>query len=209
MGYSNDNFWKLDKWDKIGIASLIVFFTIFVVLNTFCFGAVSVGLEWHKGFYYDYIENAIQYSSSLTNAFLPTFYISGDLSVTVTNTSDNIVYAGALSRTFEHGSKIKYLGNISPGSSQTFNFSSSDYKYFVVYTSTGFFTDSQKSDLVVDITSLGMSSAITLLINNITFDNLWSVFNNAIPYILIVVLVAFGFYLIAHAIREVSKGRDV
>lgn len=38
MGYSNDNFWKLDKWDKIGISSLIVFFTIFVVLNTFSFG---------------------------------------------------------------------------------------------------------------------------------------------------------------------------
>ena len=39
MGCSNDNYWKLDKWDKIGIASLIVFFTIFCVLNTFCFGA--------------------------------------------------------------------------------------------------------------------------------------------------------------------------
>ena len=39
MGCSNDNYWKLDKWDKIGIATLIVFFTIFVVLNTFCFGA--------------------------------------------------------------------------------------------------------------------------------------------------------------------------
>ena len=49
MGYSNDNFWKLDKWDKIGIASLIVFFTIFVVLNTFSFGAVSVDLIEKNG----------------------------------------------------------------------------------------------------------------------------------------------------------------
>lgn len=52
MGYSNDNFWKLDKWDKIGIATLIVFFTIFVVLNTFSFGASSVDLiEKNRSWY--------------------------------------------------------------------------------------------------------------------------------------------------------------
>lgn len=46
-------------------------------------------------------------------------------------------------------------------------------------------------------------------LGDITFSGLWDTFNKCIPYILVVVLVAFGIYLITHAIREISKGRDV
>ena len=63
--------------------------------------------------------------------------------------------------------------------------------------------------MIEDITTSEFSASINLLSDFVSVANIWSVFNNSIPYILVVILVAFGTYLIFHAIREISKGRDV
>lgn len=52
-----------------------------------------------------------------------------------------------------------------------------------------------------------MSAAVNTLATTVTADSLWGVFADAIPYISIVILVAFGFFLIRRMLRGLSKGK--
>lgn len=52
-----------------------------------------------------------------------------------------------------------------------------------------------------------MANAVTTLSTTVSSDALWGVFANAIPYISVVVLVAFGFYLIRRMLKGLSKGK--
>lgn len=52
-----------------------------------------------------------------------------------------------------------------------------------------------------------MSNAVNTLASTVTADALWGVFADAVPYISVVVLVAFGFYLVRRMIKGVSKGK--
>lgn len=53
----------------------------------------------------------------------------------------------------------------------------------------------------------GMTNAVNTLATTVSSDALWGVFNNAIPYISVVVLVGFGFYLVRKMIKGVSSGK--
>ena len=53
----------------------------------------------------------------------------------------------------------------------------------------------------------GMNTAVNTLATTVSSDALWGVFNSAIPYIAVVVLAGFGFYLIRKMIKGVSRGR--
>lgn len=52
-----------------------------------------------------------------------------------------------------------------------------------------------------------MANAVDKLATTVSADALWGVFADAIPYISVVVLVAFGFYLIRRMIKGLSKGK--
>lgn len=52
-----------------------------------------------------------------------------------------------------------------------------------------------------------MNEAITSLSTTVSSDALWGVFASAVPYIGVVVLVGFGFFLIRRMIKGVSKGK--
>lgn len=54
---------------------------------------------------------------------------------------------------------------------------------------------------------INLNNAIETLSTTVSSDALWGVFANAVPYIGVVVLVGFGFYLIRRMIKGVSKGR--
>lgn len=54
---------------------------------------------------------------------------------------------------------------------------------------------------------MNMANAVTTLATTVSSDALWGVFANAIPYISVVVLVAFGFYLIRRMLKGLSKGK--
>lgn len=57
-----------------------------------------------------------------------------------------------------------------------------------------------------EVTS-GMSNAISSLSTTVSADALWGVFGTAVPYIGVVVLVGFGFYIVRKMIKGVSKGK--
>lgn len=55
-------------------------------------------------------------------------------------------------------------------------------------------------------TVTGMETAVQTLASTVSADALWGVFNNAVPYIAVVVLASFGFYLIRKMIKGVARG---
>lgn len=52
-----------------------------------------------------------------------------------------------------------------------------------------------------------MENAITTLSTTITANNLWGVFADALPFVSVVVLVSFGFYIVRKLIKGVAKGK--
>ena len=52
-----------------------------------------------------------------------------------------------------------------------------------------------------------MDAAVNTLATTVTADSLWGVFASAVPYIAIIVVVAFGFYLVRRMIKGLSKGK--
>lgn len=52
-----------------------------------------------------------------------------------------------------------------------------------------------------------MINAVSTLTTTVSADALWGVFGDAIPYVSVVVLVAFGFRLVRRMITGVSKGK--
>lgn len=52
-----------------------------------------------------------------------------------------------------------------------------------------------------------MTNAVNTLATTVSADALWGVFAQAIPYISVVVLAGFGFYLIRRMIKGLSKGK--
>ena len=102
------------------------------------------------------------------------------------------------------GQSVEKIGYVSSSENiYSFSFISNDYSY--AYCNISWLPES----FAVDRVPVRLNIAISDLVDSITVFDLWSVFNNAIPYILVVVLVSFGIYLISHAIREISKGRDI
>ena len=52
-----------------------------------------------------------------------------------------------------------------------------------------------------------MTNAVSTLATTVSSDALWGVFAETVPYIGVVVIVAFGMYLIRRMIRGISKGK--
>lgn len=52
-----------------------------------------------------------------------------------------------------------------------------------------------------------MANAVNTLATTVSANALWGVFADSIPYISVVVLVAFGFYLVRRMIKGLSKGK--
>lgn len=53
----------------------------------------------------------------------------------------------------------------------------------------------------------GMQTAISTLESTVSADALWGVFNTAVPYIAVITLFAFGFYIVRKLIKHIAKGK--
>lgn len=208
MGYSNDNFWKLDKWDKIGIASLIIFFTIFVVLNTFSFASYKINGVIYNGF--------IGNSSSLPNQISQNSFAKGIYYKLTPGLKYSITIHGGVKQIYGYfaytdgslavGTPTKYFVTINENQIE---FVCPDDVNTLFFWSVSVEPTNSTIDLLsVDYNS-GMGYSLGILGEEVSASSLWQVFKTLIPYITVVVLFVFGTYLIFHAIREISKGRDV
>lgn len=94
-----------------------------------------------------------------------------------------------------------YLGEIAPGDTYTFRPTQNQYIYLDWSIHNG-------SIVVTRSKVESMNGAVDDLVNNVGIASIWNIFDISINYIVIVVLVAFGLFIIFRIIRKVSKGKE-
>lgn len=202
MGLSS-KFWKLDKIDKIGILIILVFFTLFSIFNCFSYASESVPLSEVKGAY------VVLNSDSFVAGANPNFgtsYASVEKGYRYTITTSEeaasvyVAFGDVVPAVGQPYYDVKGIGG--RGSTYVFDVTE-DFEYMYIYGSWSTFFTVTREPIP------GFDSAIKSLVDNVGFNQLWSTFEISIPYIFIVLIIAIGFYFIFHAIREMSKGRDI
>lgn len=100
------------------------------------------------------------------------------------------------------GSSVEFLGRISSSTNDiSFTANSGDLIFLIASGGNDFTYE-------LSFTPAGMESSIDGLINNVGIDNIWNIFDISINYIVVVVLVVFGLYIIFRVIRKISRGKE-
>ena len=63
-------------------------------------------------------------------------------------------------------------------------------------------------NITTDYLPNGFNDVVNSLVENVGISSIWETFETSLPYVCLVVLAGFGFYLIFHNIKELSKGRE-
>ena len=213
MGSCNDkrnSFWALDKWDKIGISIILITFAIFSI--SFCFASsisgwvetnlslqngVLVSSSNYKGWYIKLDEYSNYTFKAVENFFPenPGFGVTINLLKTSSEPSEG-VSAESITRL-----ALRYEQTVS------FDLTTQSGDYWLLVTFDGAYYNLATIDSFSLTKNQSMSSAVQVLATNLSPIDLWDNFKITVPYISVVVLVSFGFYLIFRAARKISKGR--
>lgn len=215
MGSCNDNrtsFWALDKWDKIGISIILITFAIFSISSCFATSlsgwvennlsfqnGVLVSSSNYKGWYIK-LEEYSNYTFTAVENFFPS-----------NPGFDVVINLVKCSSEPSEGVSAELITSVSLKYDETINFNLTTQKgdYWLLVTFDGAYFNLATIDSFTLVKNQSMSSAIQVLANNLTPSDLWDKFKIAVPYISVVVLVSFGFFLIFHIVRNISKGRGV
>lgn len=194
----------MDFYNKLVISITLVIVTVFCVFDNLVLATENIG-EIPQGYYK--LEQQLKFSNfSLKNNSLVATPYSNVYEVKLKKGANYILipnkYFCFVTFTNEElTSDITGLtvSKLSAGQYYFYNDNTFDFLYISYYT-----------DNTVDVytNASGMSDAISNLSSIISSNDLWSVFEKSVPYIAVVVLSSFGFYLIIHNIIELSKGRD-
>lgn len=188
----------MDFYDKLVVSITLVIVTIFCVCSNLVFAAsvpytVSTGLR---------VQDDTIVSSD-TSKYLY-FRVSPGVTYTLKSNRQSGTYGIAfLNEEPKVGlvvSDIRYLG---AGSSLDISYDNSTYLFIFGWSAT---SDDFESLTVTYDSSF--SNVIKQLSVTVSPSDLWSIFGSSVPYIFVVILVGFGFYLVFRAIRGVSKGRS-
>lgn len=195
----------MDFCDKLVISITLIIVTVFCVFNNFVLATENI-VEIPEGYYkLDQELKFSNFSFTLQGSLMAINY-SNVYEVKLKKGANYILipnsYACFVTFTNEEltlDATGLTVSRLSPGQYYFYNDNTFDFLYISYYT-----------DNTVDVytNASGMSDAITNLSSIISSNDLWSTFEKSIPYIAVVVLSSFGFYLIIHNIIELSKGRD-
>lgn len=204
----------MDFCDKLVISITLVIVTVFCVLNTFCFASdsVSLGEPIHssviEGIYPDSTDKKtgvfISRDDVGTNYYTCYFrLVSGHKYIiyNLTTSSYSVRFSSSVPSV---GVDFIRFGLVPSNSSLNFIADNDNYLFISSSSTSGLNID---GIVLYDITR-SMSSSVEILANTVGISQLWSTFEKSVPYIAVVVLSSFGFYLIIHNILEISKGRD-
>ena len=198
MAYSN--YWKIDKIDKLFICLLLIFICIFEFCNTFVFADDDLSFTRVPNLvintnynYFTYSENGSVGYIQMEKGYI--YHISFDSS----GAGDRTVAVS--SSVPELYSTYSYLTFLKPGDTFSYACTSDEYLYL----------DYSWYNVLVTVSSEripGINSAIDDLVNNVGIDNIWSIFDISVNYIVVVVLFAIGVYIIFSFIKKGSKGKS-
>lgn len=194
----------MDFCDKLVISITLIIVTIFCVLNNFC-SAVSTSINIANNLKVDYNNSRIIENNG---TFIGFIVVNGLTKITITNNNPSTLIGAGISDGLVSGSTSTLLFNIPAGQTLTSFVNEENFKYVVFYAGPGYITNNLLKNLSVSVEVSSMKSTVALLSNSLYISNFWNIFEKSVPYIAVVVLSSFGFYLIIHNILELSKGRD-
>lgn len=197
------DFYKLDKIDKIVISLIFIIVAFISFFNTFSFASTNIPSYVLPK--YGIVSNKIQ---PLDDYNLKYWSLVKGVDYVIINNTSNYTRAVYLSSSLETGSSAVNLGVVQANSSLKINLNSYNYeKYFV---SIPYKNDASSfvSNIILQSDSSFFNLVSGQLASSLGPSEFWSVFNTSVPYILVVVVSGFGFYLIFHNIKEISKGRE-
>lgn len=195
------SFWKIDKIDKIVLSIILVFATFFSIFETFSFASESVS---------PVIIDNLTFSGS-------TFKTSEGQSIVAFpliighqyRFESSSQYNRQMRFTSEFPSPgVGIVGQFSLPAGGEYSFVAQENFLFVTDAGTTTSVPNIVSNIkLTDETASGFAGVIEVLTVAVGSNSLWRIFQNSLPYLLILVLVSFGFLLIFSMIKGISKGK--
>lgn len=195
----------MDFYDKLITAIVCVIVTFICVFNTFSFAETS---EIPSDFYEVSQELFLtDFSFNLQGELYEQLY-SSIYRVTLKKGSNYILlsslhYFGYAFSNIDDLTSSDSLEDVSLSSSDSlvYVYNNGDYKYL-------YLTYYSDNDVTVYSNANNFIDVVNSLSECVGIDNIWETFEISLPYVGVVVLSGFGFYLIFHNIKELSKGRE-
>lgn len=192
----------MDFYDKLITSIVLIVVTFLCVFNTFCFADSEFFLEptlVPDVSFYQTIHSAEGIESVV---FFPLDH-NTDYSFKTTFIQPQWEGGLYLSYSLDDGTRtLSLLDRI-----ESFDFNSKDYNYFAVSSKHINDIDLSVFSLSYVVPSSGISTAVDSLVQNVGITNIWDTFELSLPYVLIVVVVGFGFYMILSLVRKLQKGK--
>lgn len=198
----------MDFYDKLVISITMVIVTIFCLFNSFCFADTSLSGVQKNDLVQQNLgvgNNKLVFSESRFGCY---FSLKAGHRYKITNKFDTFVHYCFTDLVPDDGVSVLDGGqNLNSGSSHTFNANRDTYLFIFIYAPVS--EELSIDDIsIIDLSPPGFSTAVTDLVYNVGVENIWNTFGISLPYVLVVVGVGFGFYMIFHSIKEISKGRE-
>lgn len=192
--------YRLDFLDKLVIAITCVIVTFICVFNTFCFADENVSLNVLSGIATGSTDAVTSFYSS-ANGSITYFFAEKGYSYTIVPVNNSYDRPSVVSSSVPAvGVPFERLYTWQ-SNNDTFSFSPSSDCYVSI-------NGTVTSWTVTKTQILGFDNAISSLVENVGISSIWDTFSISLPYVSVVVLAGFGFYLIFHNIKELSKGRE-
>lgn len=194
--------YRLDFLDKLVISITFVIVTFICIFNTFCFASTQVsGTEVSNlSISYPAVPNGT--FSYFEGAKGICFEVVPGHSYEFTcNVTTSRVFSDVFPSDGEH-----FVGSLYyPSVGTTYKFTA-DSSYVYIYFSNQSGTVDSQTVFLIDVTPVGLTYAINELVQNVGISNIWNTFDIALPFVLVVVVISFGFYIIFTMIKKFSKG---
>lgn len=195
---------KLDKYDRMFIAFMFVVVTL-VSICSCVFAAEDVDVNTENGLYINIGQSCLSSNNEQKLFYLelePNYNYNLHFDVSASN------FRYAFGNELSVDAPIynyAYIGETS-GFDLTFNSNNYNYLYFYLNDLGG---GLNSSDIVVSREAVtGMQTTIGGLVDNVGVSQLWGVFESGIDFVGVVVLCAFGFFLVFLLIKKITKGKS-
>lgn len=172
----------------------LIFFAVFSIILSFCFSAFAVDTAIPEGYYQIqpslYLKNALIKNNKVNSVQFANVYryklVVGGNYIMI---SSPYSFQYCLSSSdLKVGDDVSEMSSASPGS-LVYIYNSGEFEYLYI----SYYVDNK---VTLYSNANGMNMALSNLIEDVSVDSLWGIFQFAIPYVLVVVLVALGIYLI-------------
>lgn len=192
-------FYKFDKYDKYFVAFVLVILVIFNIGQCFAVEEEDVEYSIVQGIWSNQNQNYFSVNNDirqgyveLEKGYIYTFHnrASSDSSFCFCNDTPaiNVVYYN--------------YNSISGGTDYSFVVND-DFNYLV------FSVNNPNTNRILTRHKIAsQETAVGDLVDNVGFNQLWGVFESGIDFVGVVVLVAFGLFLIVLLIKKLSKGKS-